>query len=228
MAEFRGFSQKALTFLGDLKDNNERSWFNERKELYKEEIVAPAIAFIEELGGRLQSISPQINYDVRTNGSGSLMRIYRDVRFSKDKKPYKTNVGIIFWQGSGKKTECPGYYFHMTADEAWIGGGLHIFPKHLLEPYREAVADTKKANALRQALSDVEEVRLKLSSESYKRIPRGYDNDHPQADLLKYKGLYTTKSIPRNKLYSPSLIETCFEICQQAAPLQQWFAKNLS
>ncbi len=228
MAEFKGFSEKALTFLRELKNNNEREWFNERKDVYKEEIVTPAIAFIEELGNRLQSISSQINYDTRTNGSGSLMRIYRDVRFSKDKKPYKTNVGIIFWQGAGKKTECPGYYFHMTANEVWIGGGLHIFPKHLLEPYREAVADIKKANALRQALSDVEGVGLKLSSESYKRVPRGYDNDHPQADLLKYKGLYTTKDIPKTQVSSPSLVETCFEICQQAAPLQQWFAKNLS
>lgn len=128
MDSFNGFPEAGLQFLADLRDNNDRAWFNPRKAQFKRDLQTHAIAFVEALGARLQSISPGINFDTRTNGAGSLMRIYRDTRFSNDKTPYKTNIGIVFWEGAGKKTEVPGFYFHLSPDETWIGGGLYIFP----------------------------------------------------------------------------------------------------
>ena len=95
MSQFKGFSDAGLQFLADLRANNNREWFNEHKPIYRDEIVEPALDFIVDFGGRLRAIYPDLNFDTRTNGAGSLMRIYRDTRFSKDKTPYKTNVGIV-------------------------------------------------------------------------------------------------------------------------------------
>jgi len=99
---FSGFPEEGLQFLTDLGQNNDRDWFDARKQTYTDTIVSPALAFVEALGERLQIISPHIQYDTRTNGAGSLMRIYRDTRFSADKRPYKTWVGIRFWEGGRK------------------------------------------------------------------------------------------------------------------------------
>ena len=105
---FSGFPEEAARFLTQLSENNNRDWFNARKQVYANTIVTPAIAFVEAMGERLKYLSPHIQYDTRTNGQGSLMRIYRDIRFSKDKSPYKTWIGIRFWEGAGKKSELPG------------------------------------------------------------------------------------------------------------------------
>ena len=100
--QFQRISRSRFTFLADLRDNNDRAWFNPRKAQFKRDLQTRAIAFVEALGARLQSISPGINFDTRTNGAGSLMRIYRDTRFSNDKTPYKTNIGIVFWKAQAK------------------------------------------------------------------------------------------------------------------------------
>ena len=123
-ATFAGFPQEGLNFLASLTDNNDRNWFNANKQTYLDNIVAPAVTFVETLGDRLQFISPHIQYDTRTNGQGSLMRIYRDVRFSKDKSPYKTWVGVRFWEGAGKKTECPGFFLWFESNKAGLYTGM--------------------------------------------------------------------------------------------------------
>ena len=102
---FTGFPREGIQFLRDIDDNNNRDWFEAHKHIYQTALVEPAQAFIVALGERLQTIAPNVQYDTRTNGSGSLMRIYRDVRFSKDKSPYKNWIGIVFWEGQGKKTD---------------------------------------------------------------------------------------------------------------------------
>ena len=105
--QFNGFLAAGLQFLADLEVNNEKEWFEAHKDVYQSQLLEPATNFITAVGERLQSISNQIRYDTRTNGSGSLMRIYRDTRFSKDKTPYKTAVSGMWWQGEGKKMENP-------------------------------------------------------------------------------------------------------------------------
>lgn len=223
---FDGFSPAARHFLADLRANNERDWFNARKALYEVLLLEPALAFIEALGERLKLIAPELRYDLRTNGSGSLMRIYRDVRFSADKSPYKTNIGIVFWQGTGKKTESPSFYFHMDADETWIGGGLYQFPKPLLTAYQQAVLDDVRGPELVAVLSTVQQAGYAISGEQTKRVPRGFDPDHPRAELLRYRGLYAgTAPFSDDIVASPALVDACFDHCVQIAPLQQWLAR---
>ena len=125
---FLGFPDKGLKFLTGLKKNNNKAWFDEHKEIYKEELVAPGQAFVVALGRKLQKISKGVIYDTRLNGSGSIMRIYRDIRFSKDKTPYKDWIGIFFWEGKYKKMENPGYYVHVDPKECFVGSGHYHFP----------------------------------------------------------------------------------------------------
>jgi uncharacterized protein (TIGR02453 family) len=228
MSDFDGFSPEAMQFLADLQANNSREWFNAHKQVYQEAIVEPALVFVVALGERLRAIYPDINADTRTNGAGSLMRIYRDTRFSKDKTPYKTNVGIVWWQGEGKKMEQPGFYFHLAPESSWVGGGLYMFPPPALEAFRAAVDDPAQGAALQGVLDQLQAEGLRVWGERYKRVPQGYSADHPRADLLKYKGLFAASSdFPAAVLASPGLVDQCFEICATQAPLQQWLLQNL-
>lgn len=228
MSEFTGFSGDSIQFLSDLKANNYRDWFNARKQDYQDVIVEPALAFITALGGRLCALYPEINYDTRTNGAGSLMRIYRDTRFSKDKTPYKTNVGIVFWQGEGKKMERPGFYFHMDPESTWVGGGWYMMPKPALEAFQGAVADEERGSALETVLRQLQAEGFRIWGDRYKRVPSGFPADHPHADLLKYKGLFAASAdIEESLLTSPALVDHCYDICAAQAPLQHWLLENL-
>lgn len=224
---FSGFPQEGLQFLANLGQNNDRDWFNARKQTYTDTIVVPALAFIETLGQRLQYISPHIQYDTRTNGAGSLMRIYRDTRFSADKSPYKTWVGIRFWEGGGKTSQNPGFFFGFDATGGGLHVGMHGFDKAMLAAYRAAVVDEALGAELAGALEAVKGAgAYQLNGEHYKRVPRGFDPDHPQADLLRFNTLYVSSpGIPPTELASPGLVDVVMGHCQSAAPVQKWLLK---
>lgn len=225
LSKFNGYFPETLQFFVDIKENNNRSWFAEHKKDYQRFVVEPTKAFILALGQRLEEIAPAIQYDTRANGSGSMMRIYRDVRFSKDKSPYKTWLGIMFWEGSGKKTESPGFYFGLDADGAGAHAGLYGFPKPFLEAYREAVLDEVLGEEFNGLLKTMPSAYT-VSDKHYKRIPRGYDKDHPRADLLLYNSMViSAPTLLSDVLVSPDLVDICFEHYQQMAPMQQWLAK---
>lgn len=224
---FSGFPQEGLHFLGQLAENNDREWFNARKQTYQDTIVIPALAFIEALGQRLQFISPHIQYDTRTNGSGSLMRIYRDTRFSEDKSPFKTWVGIRFWEGAGKASENPGFFFGFDATGGGLHVGMHGFDKALLAAYREAVVDDRLGTELELALETVREAGpYEIRGEQYKRVPRGFDPDHPRVELLRYNPLYVSSpGIEPAVLAIPALVDVVMDHCENMAPVQRWLVK---
>jgi uncharacterized protein (TIGR02453 family) len=224
---FTGFPQEGLQFLADLGENNERDWFNSRKQVYLDTIVAPAVAFVETVGEQLQFISPHIQYDTRTNGQGSLMRIYRDTRFSADKTPYKTWVGIRFWEGPGKANENPGFFFGFDATAGGLHVGMHGFDKTMLTAYREAVADDKLGQELEAALEAVRRTgAYEVNGEHYKRVPRGFDPSHPRADLLRYNTLYASSpGIEPAVLSSAGLVDVVIDHCENMAPVQRWLVK---
>ena len=124
--EFRGFDASLLQFLEELADNNHRSWFQINKERYETAVLEPSLAFIREFAPRLKKISPYFVASDRRVG-GSLMRVYRDTRFGKDKTPYKTNVGIQFRHEFGKDVHAPGFYVHLVPGQRFlalaVGGG---------------------------------------------------------------------------------------------------------
>src|SRR5215471_17923609 len=137
----RFFSSATFDFLRQLTANNRKDWFDANKSRYEQHVRAPALAFIAAAGSRLNRISAEIVADPRPVG-GSLMRVYRDVRFSKDKSPYKTGVGISFGHRAGREGTAPGYSLNLSLDREWgnfSGGGVHM-------------ADTASLNAIREAI----------------------------------------------------------------------------
>ncbi|MBD3285508.1 TIGR02453 family protein [candidate division WOR-3 bacterium] len=222
--KFKGFPEKGLKFLKNLAANNNKEWFEDNKEVYRQQLVAPSLSFITEFGQLLQKkLSPDIVFDTRTNGAGSLFRIYRDVRFSKDKSPYKTHLGVLFWEGEGKKMANPGYYFHLEPGGAVIYAGQYIFDKQTLQKYRSAVADEERGSELEKAIQKVKKAGYEISGQHYKRVPRGFAPDHPREELLRYNGLYAqSPAIKVAELTSPQLIKACLEHCKNMAPIQEW------
>jgi uncharacterized protein (TIGR02453 family) len=226
---FAGFPIKGLQFLRDLSANNNRDWFKAHEQSYREDILEPGRLFVIALGERLKTISKGISYDPQTNGTGSIMRIYRDLRFSKDKTPYNTNLRIIFWEGPLKKTENPGIYFSMDANEAVIYSGLYMFSKDQLDAFRQAVLDRGLGSELEQALADVKAAGdYKTGGATYKRVPAGYPIEHARAQYLLYTGLYGQSPIIKPEvLTQPTLVDVCFAHCKNMAPIHHWLVEMI-
>jgi len=224
---FNGFSTDAVRFYEELTTHNNREWFQENKIRYQDGVLKPAQAFVETLGERLKILSPAFQYDSRTSGVGSILRIYRDIRFSKDKTPYKTHLGIVFWEGNHKKMENPGFYFHLDPTGAVFYSGFHHFTSAFLRAYREAVHDKQIGEELISILKDIMEVEgYEFGGEHYKRVPSGYEKDHPRADLLKYKGLWgKSPVIPPKLISSPELVDVCFDYALQMIPFHKWLVE---
>ena len=229
MNSFTGFSKEAITFYRGLTKNNDTGWFQEHKEQYQRFVLEPSKAFILAMGERLSEISPNIIFDTRTNGGGSLFRIYRDVRFSKDKRPYKTYLGIYFWEGSGKKLENPGFYFHLAPAQSsfMLGAGMYVFPRQSLELFRQSVIDDKMGPPLTEAVRKVTASGVyQIGGQHYKRIPRGYVDDHPNAEYLLHNGLWASfeGGLPE-ELYSFRLLDYCMEKFREMDPIQRWLVQ---
>jgi uncharacterized protein (TIGR02453 family) len=227
--EFAGFPKETLDFLANLKLNNNREWFNKHKREYQEYFLEPAKSFVVTLGERLQTaISKEIRYDLRLNGSGSIMRIYRDVRFRKDKTPYNTRLRTVFWEGEGKKMAHPGYFIAFDAAGGGIYGGLHRFNRVELESYRNSVI-TSLGDEISEVIHLLNKKNYKVGGEHYKRTPRGYDNSHPRANLLKFNGLYAVSPTIEPDLFTdPKIIDVCLEHCLNMVPLHNLLMKITS
>lgn len=227
-ATFNGFSKEAIQFLLDLEKNNTKEWFEERKAFFQEELQQPAKALVVALGERLQAeISPHIVADDRTNGAGSLMRIYRDTRFSKDKTPYKTNVAMLFWEGPRKKSENPTFGFQFGTAGAGMYAGQWAFPKDMLPKYRDAVVNDKRGKALVKAIAMVENAGdYHVEGDKYARVPKGFDPDHPRAELLKHKGIHVScPEVDMKALLGPALVDVLADHCKNMAPVQRWLVE---
>jgi uncharacterized protein (TIGR02453 family) len=224
---FLGFPSQALKFYEELSANNNREWFRANKGRYETHVLLPAQAFVITFGERLKLLSNAIEYDARTSGMGSIMRIYRDMRFSKDKTPFKTNLGIVFWEGRRKKLENPGFYFHLDSTGASLYAGLYRFPKIFLGAYRDAVIDRRLGPDLESILEDFSVGgEFEVGGEQNKRVPRGYDPEHPRARWLRQTGLWVQAPfLDPVVLSSPELVDVCFDYAVSMIPLHKWFVQ---
>jgi len=224
---FSGFPKEGLGFLTELASNNNREWFQEHKNEYLTHLMEPGKMLVEDLGEKLRTLSPEIVSDTRTNGSGTIMRIHRDIRFSKDKTPYNTQMRFIFWEGKGKKMENPGFYFCHNGKEGQIYAGQYVFPKPKLEGFRDAVMDEELGPELEGILESFTHMEgYFVEGDQYKRVPRDYDDLHDRAYLLKYKGMYAGGPVlTKKQLASPDLVDILFDHCRIMAPLHHWLVK---
>ena len=144
--EFHGFSKETLKFFENLKKNNTKKWFDAHRKDYESFVTQPSKAFVTAMGEKLKTEIPDIVAVPKVNKS--LFRINRDTRFSPDKSPYKTNMGIYFWEGTRSRMECPGFYFHVEPNMLMLGVGMYMFPKYLFDTYRNSVVHPKYGKEL--------------------------------------------------------------------------------
>ena len=221
---FRGFPKTALRFYRQLEENNERIWFQEHKDEYTRNVVEPAQDFVLAMAGPLRKISPTLNTDPRAYGGGSILRIYRDTRFSKDKTPYKTWLGIRFWDGDTK--ENPGFFFYLTSKKLGLFGGYHSPTPGQLEKIRAGIADPKTGSALVRTIRKLEKAGYEIRGKHYKRMPRGYEVDGARADYLLYRGIFSAfeQKIPP-ELHEPVFVDYCAGHYKAMAPLFAWMQR---
>ncbi len=188
--EFVGFSDETFLFLRQLAENNDRMWFEKNRKTYEDHLIAPAKLLVTSIGARLEEFSPNFQADPRINGS--IVRINRDIRFSKDKTPYKTHLDLWFWEGKSERTwDCSGFFFRLSPQSLILGTGIHSFSKPTLAAYREAIVNPPEGSALINAIRRVEQAGpYEMGGDSYKRVPTGYDPDSERAEFLKRKGLF--------------------------------------
>lgn len=222
------FTTAALRFFRALKRNNNKSWFEAHRDDYEAEVRAPMKELIEEIDVRLARLAPEMCGDIRR----SMFRINRDIRFSKDKSPYKTNAGCWFYHraSSGKvggeaKEGSAGFYFHLEPGACFVGGGLWMPPRPQLNRIRATIAGkpadfARIAASLRRYGGLDDEAMLK-------RMPRGFADDHPAAKWLRYQSFTSGRSLSDAQVTSarlPSLLARDFE---GLLPLVRWINRTM-
>ncbi|MYD54260.1 MAG: DUF2461 domain-containing protein [Chloroflexi bacterium] len=220
------FSEELIDFLVGLSANNEREWFNARKDVYETVLREPALEYIRQVGGPLADISPHIRASDRKQG-GSLMRIYRDVRFSRDKSPYKTNVGIQFRHESGKDVHAPGYYVHISIEECFIGAGSWMPDRDALLAYRRAVSEHPREWLALKELAETSEWSIDGHHDMLKRPPRGFSADDPMIDDIKRKHFIVTHRMEIEDVTAPDFVDYTIDRFKESREWMAFLAKAI-
>ncbi len=226
-SKFSGFPRECVQFYEDLKKNNNKEWYEAHKGDFQKYVMSPAQEYVVVMGEMLKQIAPCVVADPRMDKS--IFRPFRDVRFSKDKAPYKTHLGIFFWEGTLRKMDCPGFYLHLEPPNLMLGVGNHCFSRDILELYRESVVDPKHGKSLARSIEAVKaKGPYEIGVKQYKKPPRGYEKTHANLELLLYGGLTAMceTSIPE-EFYSEEILEYTFERFRGMAPIHQWLLEMI-
>jgi uncharacterized protein (TIGR02453 family) len=223
MPKKRHFNKDFFDFLKELEQNNNREWFQANKERYRSVVQEPLLRFISDFSEPLHGISPEFVADPRPSG-GSMFRIYRDVRFSRDKSPYKTHASAQFRHRAGRDAHAPAFYLHLEPGNVFVGAGSWHPGREALEGIRTAIADDP--DRWMEVLEDGRfSKRHKLVGESLKRPPRGFDPEHRLIDELKRKDYISIENFSQTKACSASFIDMVAESFEVTAPLVKFLTE---
>jgi len=218
----RYFNAETFRFFNDLAAHNDREWFAKNKAHYEQVVQEPAVRFVADAAPKLRAISPHVVGVPKAFG-GSLTRIYRDTRFSKDKRPYQDFIGIHFWHDRAKKAEpgLPGFYLHIDGKEAGAYSGVWHPEGPALKAIRDAMvarpADWKKAT----------QAPVKLYGESLKRPPPGYDPEHPLIEDLKRKDFVGAVGLSKAQVTGSGFMDDFLEAAKRMDALNRFVAKAI-
>jgi uncharacterized protein (TIGR02453 family) len=213
------FTPDLFRFLSRLKRNNNREWFLRHKDEFENCVRQPALRFIEDFSVPLRELSPHLVADARPT-RGSLFRIYRDTRFSNDKRPYKTHVAMRF-SHRGKNVHSPGFYLHLEADGCFAASGLwHPEPPTLLKVRTAIVERGEEWRAVRELLNWDDATKLT-------RPPRGFCSDHEFVDDLKLRDLGTSVEFTEKQVCSPKFMSIFTDACRKMSPLAAFLSSAL-
>jgi uncharacterized protein (TIGR02453 family) len=207
VSAFTGFPDAALDFYDDLEVDNTRSFWEKHKPVYTESVRQPMTAMCEAL-------APEF-------GDAKVFRPYRDVRFAKDKTPYKTHQGAFVAAGPAT-----GWYVEISARGLRVGAGFYEASGERLARIRESMADDKAGPRLQRVLRKLEKDGFEISGERLKTSPRGYDADHPRIELLRHKQLVAAKSFGFEGLDSPDVLDRVRDEWRALRPLVEWVATH--
>ncbi|MEM7288048.1 MAG: DUF2461 domain-containing protein [Actinomycetota bacterium] len=213
----RYFTPALFGFLKDLAANNDREWFKANQDRYEALVRQPALDFITDMVEPLEQVSPHFVADSRTVG-GSLFRIQRDTRFSKDKTPYKLNTGMHFRHERAKDAHAPGFYVHLQPGQCFMGVGLWQPESKVAYRIRHHIdehADAWAAATRREPFTGT----FTLGGDSLVRPPKGFDAEHPLIDDLKRKSFMATTSLTQREVTSASFMEDFLANCRTASPM---------
>ncbi|MDJ0812636.1 MAG: DUF2461 domain-containing protein [Woeseiaceae bacterium] len=223
MARYAHFEPATLKFLGELAANNNREWFKENKARYEEQVLDVALRFIQSMQDPLHEFAPHF-VAMPTRVGGSLMRVYRDTRFSKNKLPYKTNIGIQFRHELAKDVHAPGYYLHIAPGDVFLGVGMWRPDSDSLRRIRERIA--AKPAEWRRAVEDKSFRRnFKLGGESLTRPPRGFDKDHECIADIKRKSFIAARNLPAEAPLGKGFQRTVESSFRNGEPLMRFLCK---
>lgn len=214
-------------YLSDLSKNNNREWFLKNRERFDMEFLQPAIQFVIDIGERIQTFAPNIMAVPRVDKS--IFRLHRDVRFRKNKAPYKTNLGLYFWEGKGKRMECSGFYFHIEPNNFFLGAGMYVFTPQQLKKYRDTVYNPEKGKELSGIISSImKNKNYSIGGKTFKKTPRGYDSDYKYSELLLHSGVYSFYEIESLSVFhKKDISEFTYNVFKDMNPLHQWLVKNI-
>ena len=223
MARYASFEPRTLRFLEELRSNNSRDWFKEHKSRYEEDVLDVALRFIISMQAPLAKIAPRFTA-VPTRVGGSLMRVYRDTRFSKNKLPYKTNIGIQFRHEQAKDVHAPGYYLHIEPDQVFVGVGMWRPDSDSLRGIRERIA--ARPAEWQRIVNDTKFRRqFSLGGESLTRPPRGFDKDHECIEDIKRKSFIAVRELDVESCVRPQFQRTVETSFKTAEPLMRFLCK---
>jgi uncharacterized protein (TIGR02453 family) len=206
-------------FLRELKRHNHREWFGRNRQRYEEAVRDPALMFIASFGPHLHKLGPHFVADPRPS-RGSLFRIYRDTRFSPDKRPFKTHVGIHFPHAGGKDAHAPVFYLHLEPDNCFAAAGVWHPDNPALTKIRLAiVAEPEQWAKVRR--------KLELEGDSLRRPPRGFDPNHRFVEDLKQKDFVASSEFTEAQVCSPNFMTDFAAACRTMLPLVEFTTRAL-
>ncbi len=217
------FTPRTFSFLSELAANNHREWFLANKSRYEADVRDPALRFISDFSAPLERISPHFLAVPRANG-GSLFRIYRDTRFSKEKTPYKTHTGIQFRHEAGRDAHAPGFYLHLQPGRCFMGCGSWRPGGPALRQIREAIDEDPQAWK-RASRGAAFRRTFALSGDSLVRAPQGFSIDHPLIRDLRRKDFIAVVQLSEDDVVSGGFLDRFATLCRTAAPFQRWLCR---
>ena len=229
IAGFTGFRPEATQFMADLAQNNDRAWFQPRKDEYERLVKEPAEALVAALAERFAARGLPLRADPKR----AVFRIYRDTRFAKDKSPYKRHIGASFpWteapDGSAEADDAVhgnGAYFNFEPGQMYAGGGMWMPDKVRIDAFRRAIVeDPDRVRAAIEEPGFIAAFGSVTSHEALKRVPAGLPADHPMADLLRYKDVVFGRHLSDAEVESPDLPDTLTEAYAAATPVFRFLA----
>jgi uncharacterized protein (TIGR02453 family) len=218
------FPAATVRFLADLREHNDREWFDAHRREHERDVVTPAKEFVRAVGPRLAELAPGIRAEPRV--LGSIFRVNRDTRFSADKRPYKDHLDLWFWHGD-RSAAVSGLFLRLSPDEVWVGAGAHDLGKERLQRYRAAVCDPVAGAQLVEIGRALDEAGIGIDGKSMVRPPAGHSPAPDAAPFLLHRALFSAVTEPASVATEPGFLDHVVRRWAPLAPLHRWLVEHV-